>query len=55
MAGMLRELGIPLEGRHHSAIDDARNIENIVLTQIQNNIKFSLDKMTQNSKKIKIN
>lgn len=30
MAGMLRELKIPLEGRHHSGIDDCRNILSIV-------------------------
>jgi len=26
MAPLLRELGLPLVGRHHSGIDDARNI-----------------------------
>lgn len=30
MAGMLRDLRIPLEGRHHSGIDDTRNIVKIV-------------------------
>ena len=30
MVGMLRELGLALEGRHHSGIDDARNIARIV-------------------------
>eukprot|EP00727_Mastigamoeba_balamuthi_P013398 m51a1_g8681 hypothetical protein (545) ;mRNA; f:181278-182985 len=31
MAGMLRELGLELDGRHHSGIDDARNIAKIVV------------------------
>ncbi|KAJ3109588.1 hypothetical protein HDU96_007170 [Phlyctochytrium bullatum] len=30
MDGMLRELGLPLVGRHHSGIDDSRNIASIV-------------------------
>eukprot|EP01090_Pellita_catalonica_P021082 TRINITY_DN7800_c0_g1_i1.p1 TRINITY_DN7800_c0_g1~~TRINITY_DN7800_c0_g1_i1.p1 ORF type:complete len:208 (-),score=26.70 TRINITY_DN7800_c0_g1_i1:9-632(-) len=30
MAGMLKDLGIPLTGRHHSGIDDCRNILKIV-------------------------
>jgi len=30
MAGMLRDLGIELVGKHHSGIDDARNIARIV-------------------------
>jgi inhibitor of KinA sporulation pathway (predicted exonuclease) len=30
MAGMLRDLKIPLKGRHHSGIDDCRNITSIV-------------------------
>uniref|UniRef100_A0A7S4KAW0 Exonuclease domain-containing protein n=2 Tax=Odontella aurita TaxID=265563 RepID=A0A7S4KAW0_9STRA len=29
MAGMLRELGMELRGRHHSGIDDCRNIARI--------------------------
>lgn len=31
MAGMLKSLGIPLIGRHHSGIDDTRNIVSIFL------------------------
>ena len=31
MAGMLRGLGLTLEGRHHSGIDDCRNIAKIVV------------------------
>lgn len=30
MTGMLRGLGLTLEGRHHSGIDDCRNIANVV-------------------------
>ena len=32
MAGMLRALDLELVGRHHSGIDDARNIARIVIT-----------------------
>jgi len=31
MAEMLKFLGIPLQGRHHSGIDDCRNIASICL------------------------
>lgn len=31
MAKMLRKLKIPLEGRHHSGIDDCKNIARIVM------------------------
>jgi inhibitor of KinA sporulation pathway (predicted exonuclease) len=54
MAGMLTELGLILEGRHHSGIDDARNIAKIVLALLDNNIKFTSDKIKQNTKKKKI-
>ena len=30
MTSMLRGLGLMLEGRHHSGIDDCRNIANVV-------------------------
>lgn len=35
MAAMLRELGLPLEGRHHSGIDDSRNIARIFQTLLR--------------------
>lgn len=35
MAGMLRELGLPLEGRHHRGIDDCRNIARIVAALLE--------------------
>ncbi|KAJ3413769.1 hypothetical protein HDV05_007589 [Chytridiales sp. JEL 0842] len=34
MAGMLTTLGLPLVGRHHSGIDDARNIANVARTLV---------------------
>ena len=41
MPGMLRHLGLQLEGRHHSGIDDSRNIAHILakLAEIQPNIQ----------------
>jgi inhibitor of KinA sporulation pathway (predicted exonuclease) len=41
MKGMLEHLGIPLEGRHHSGIDDSRNIAKIVLHLIKNGMRFT--------------
>ncbi len=35
MTGMLRALHLPLQGRHHSGIDDARNITRVLLRMIQ--------------------
>lgn len=35
MVGMLEELGLPLTGRHHSGIDDCRNLAAIVLRMLQ--------------------
>eukprot|EP00928_Gymnodinium_smaydae_P062687 TRINITY_DN46497_c0_g1_i1.p1 TRINITY_DN46497_c0_g1~~TRINITY_DN46497_c0_g1_i1.p1 ORF type:complete len:265 (-),score=27.70 TRINITY_DN46497_c0_g1_i1:234-1028(-) len=35
MKGMLQRLGLTLEGRHHSGIDDARNIAKIVVTLLR--------------------
>jgi len=35
MAGMLGKLKLPLEGRHHSGIDDCRNILRIVQTMLK--------------------
>lgn len=32
MVGMLRELGLKLDGRHHSGIDDSKNIAKILAT-----------------------
>eukprot|EP01105_Mastigella_eilhardi_P014418 TRINITY_DN3289_c0_g1_i1.p1 TRINITY_DN3289_c0_g1~~TRINITY_DN3289_c0_g1_i1.p1 ORF type:complete len:592 (+),score=140.92 TRINITY_DN3289_c0_g1_i1:156-1931(+) len=35
MAGMLHALALPLEGRHHSGIDDCRNIARILVTLLR--------------------
>lgn len=37
-AGMLRSLDIPLEGRHHSGIDDCRNSAKIVLRMLRDGV-----------------
>lgn len=39
MAGMLRELGLQLQGRHHSGIDDCRNIVRICQQMLQDGWK----------------
>ncbi len=41
MTGMLDKLGMELEGRHHSGIDDTRNIAKIILHIIKSGHKFS--------------
>ena len=38
MAGMLRKLGIELTGRHHSGIDDCRNIAKIARYLAENGV-----------------
>lgn len=40
MANMLVKLGIELEGRHHSGIDDSRNIAKIVLQMIADGMTY---------------
>jgi ERI1 exoribonuclease 3 len=35
MAGMLNILGMKLEGRHHSGIDDCKNIARIAIVSIR--------------------
>jgi len=35
MAGMLNILGMKLDGRHHSGIDDCRNIAKIVVVSVR--------------------
>lgn len=42
MLEMLKELGLPLNGRHHSGIDDARNIAEIVMELIRKGQNFCL-------------
>ena len=41
MAGMLRRLNLPLVGRHHSGIDDCRNITSILIQMIKANADLS--------------
>ena len=40
MPAMLADLGLPLEGRHHSGIDDARNIARIAAELIRRGAAF---------------
>lgn len=60
MKGMLRDLNLTLDGRHHSGIDDTRNISKIILKMINdghkfddyqfNNIKLEKDKKDKKDK-----
>lgn len=44
MMGMLKALNIPHEGRHHSGIDDVRNICNVCIGLIaKKGLKFTKD------------
>ena len=43
MAGMLAHLRIPLEGRHHSGIDDVKNIVKIVRTLLDGNVPLCVN------------
>ncbi|OQV18580.1 putative 3'-5' exoribonuclease 1 [Hypsibius exemplaris] len=40
MTGMLEHLALALEGRHHSGIDDARNLARICLAMLADGVKF---------------
>jgi len=40
MTDMLKKLNIPLEGKHHSGIDDSRNIAKIMIKMIQDGHKY---------------
>eukprot|EP00026_Physarum_polycephalum_P015014 Phypoly_transcript_15593.p1 GENE.Phypoly_transcript_15593~~Phypoly_transcript_15593.p1 ORF type:complete len:252 (+),score=34.54 Phypoly_transcript_15593:86-841(+) len=40
MAGMLKQLGLPLVGRHHSGIDDCKNIWQIVRCLIEKGLNL---------------
>lgn len=40
MVPMLEDCKIPLEGRHHSGIDDARNLSKIVMFAYKHGFKF---------------
>jgi inhibitor of KinA sporulation pathway (predicted exonuclease) len=41
MEDMLKTCGLPLEGRHHSGIDDAKNIANVVLECLKKGYSFT--------------
>lgn len=41
MMGMLAALKIKHEGRHHSGIDDVRNICNVCIGLMEKGLKFS--------------
>ena len=40
MASILKNMDIPLDGKHHSGIDDARNIAKICIKLVQNGFQF---------------
>mmetsp|Transcript_32201 Transcript_32201/g.75614 ORF Transcript_32201/g.75614 Transcript_32201/m.75614 type:complete len:265 (+) Transcript_32201:127-921(+) len=42
MKGMLRHLRLPLEGRHHSGIDDARNIAKLVVALLRDGCSLEI-------------
>jgi inhibitor of KinA sporulation pathway (predicted exonuclease) len=51
MVNMLNYLNIPLEGRHHSGIDDTRNIAKILLKIISDgHVNFDITQKTINDK-----
>ena len=41
MADMLDSVGLKLEGRHHSGIDDARNIAKVCIKLVENGFSFN--------------
>lgn len=47
MTDMLEKLGLPLEGRHHSGIDDAKNLANVVLTLLSRGFVFNQSMIRQ--------
>jgi len=40
MKGMLNQLKMPLKGRHHSGLDDCRNISSILIRMIRDGAKI---------------
>ena len=52
MTEMLNALEIPLEGRHHSGIDDSRNLSKVILALLNKNFEFK-QAMVHNSKRMK--
>ena len=41
MDGMLKDLNLELTGRHHSGIDDSRNIAKIAMTLMKGGLEFN--------------
>ena len=41
MAHMLELMGLELEGRHHSGIDDAKNLARIVINLLESGFEFT--------------
>ena len=50
MTRMLNDLNLKLDGRHHSGIDDARNISKIVIKLLQEGVEFTKDYLNSNRK-----
>jgi len=46
MKQMLEELRLPLAGRHHSGLDDSRNIANILVTLLRRGIRVEEDMLS---------
>eukprot|EP00732_Lithocolla_globosa_P005901 Lithocolla_globosa_v1_NODE_6440_length_1087_cov_3.707364.p1 type:complete len:257 gc:universal NODE_6440_length_1087_cov_3.707364:2-772(+) len=44
MSTMLKTLSLPLVGKHHSGLDDSRNIAKIVLKLVELGLSFSIEK-----------
>lgn len=46
MLKMLKSLNLPIEGRHHSGIDDAKNIARIVVSLLEKDFRFNKNMLT---------
>ena len=47
MVEMLKIMGIPLAGKHHSGIDDAKNIASVAIKMLENGFKFKCEFINQ--------
>jgi len=47
MAGMLRQLNLELNGRHHSGIDDCHNIAKIIIKLFEDGFKYDMFKINK--------
>ena len=41
MTCMLEQCGLELEGRHHSGIDDCKNLARVVIKQLEEGYEFT--------------